>query len=280
MNVDSRVIVHAGDYLEKEMHFCFDSQEPMIQVIQAMDQHSFVKWLGKQSYFKMAKDRLEGHATVIDGDNPRRSEFRKHFALEGLFAFSLWLVKDMERLLPQVVVHKTEHETMMKLLEKLHSYLMEGKMYFGNGVKQQLLTVFIDDLLRILDITVSAARMKSVIRVSPGEIHRIVDAAERELAQSKKHYQRGGLIVAVFYDPGTREIRIQGISKPALVRALASIAIWERFDGRAKDWVRIDPPERHASVLFDAANYVHLLNLNGLARQPYLRPDGSLIYVN
>lgn len=135
----------------------------------------------------------------------------------------------------------------------------------------------IRDLLRILDITVSAARMKSVIRVSPGEIHRIVDAAERELAQSKKHYQRGGLIVAVFYDPGTREIRIQGISKPALVRALASIAIWERFDGRAKDWVRIDPPERHASVLFDAANYVHLPNLNGLARQPYLRPDGSLM---
>lgn len=148
MNVDSRAIVHAGDYLEKEMHFCFDSQEPMIQVIQTMDHHPFVKWLGKQFYFKMAKDRLEGHATVIDGDNLRRSEFRKHFALEGLFAFSLWLVKDMERLLPQVVVHKTEHEAMMKLLEKLHSFLMEGKMYFGNGVKQQLLTVFIDDLVK------------------------------------------------------------------------------------------------------------------------------------
>jgi hypothetical protein len=91
----------------------------------------------------MAKEGLEGHATVIDEDNPRRSEFRKHFALEGLFAFSLWSVKDMERLLSQVVVYKTEHEEMMKLLEKLHSFLMEGKMYFGNGVKQQLLTVFI-----------------------------------------------------------------------------------------------------------------------------------------
>lgn len=44
MNVDSRAIVHAGDYLEKEMHFCFDSQKPMIQVIQIMDQHPFVKW--------------------------------------------------------------------------------------------------------------------------------------------------------------------------------------------------------------------------------------------
>ena len=95
MNVDSRVILHAGDYLEKEMHFCFNSQEPMIQVIQTMDHHPFVKWLGKQSYFKMAKDRLEGHAIVIDEANPRRSEFRKHFALEGLFAFSLWSVEDV-----------------------------------------------------------------------------------------------------------------------------------------------------------------------------------------
>lgn len=135
----------------------------------------------------------------------------------------------------------------------------------------------IRDLLRMFDIKANAARMKPVIRVIAGEIHRIVDAAEHELAQSNKHYQRGGLIVAVFHDPGTREIRIQGISKPALVRSLASIAIWERFDGRAKDWVRTDPPERHASVLFDAVNYVHLPVLNGLTRQPYLRPDGSIM---
>ena len=97
MNIDSRVIVHARDYLDKEMHFCFDSEEPMIQVIKTMDQHPFTKWVGKQFYFKMAKDRLEGHATIIDVNNPRRSEFRKHFAFEGLFAFSLWMVKDMER---------------------------------------------------------------------------------------------------------------------------------------------------------------------------------------
>lgn len=135
----------------------------------------------------------------------------------------------------------------------------------------------IRDLLRILGISVSVARMKSVIRVIAGEIHRVADSAEVELAQSKKYYQRGNLIVAVFNDAGTHETRIQALSKPALVRALASIAVWERFDGRVKDWVRIDPPERHASVLFDAGNYPHLPALNGLARQPYLRPDGSLM---
>ena len=133
------------------------------------------------------------------------------------------------------------------------------------------------DLLRMLDIEASAARMKPTIRVMAGEMNRVVDAAERELAQSRRHYQRGGLIVTVVTDPGTRETRLQAISQPALVRALAGAATWERFDGRSEDWVRADPPARHAAVLFDSTSYPHLPVLNGLARQPYLRPDGSLV---
>jgi len=135
----------------------------------------------------------------------------------------------------------------------------------------------IRDLLRMLDIEASAARMKPTIRVLPGELNRVVDAAERELAQSQRHYQCGGLIVTVITDPGTRETRVQEISQPALVRALAGTATWERFDARSEDWVRADPPSRHAAVLFDSSSYPHLPVLNGLARQPYLRPDGSLM---
>ena len=133
------------------------------------------------------------------------------------------------------------------------------------------------DLLRFVDIEVNAARMKPTIRVMAGEIHRVVDAAERELAHSRRHYQRGGLIVTVVTDPGTRETRVQDISAPALVRALAGAATWERFDARSEDWMRTDPPARHAAVLFDSTSYHHLPVLSGLARQPYLRPDGSLM---
>ena len=133
------------------------------------------------------------------------------------------------------------------------------------------------NLLRFVDIEVNAARMKPTIRVMAGEIHRVVDAAERELAHSRRHYQRGGLIVTVVTDPGTRETRVQDISAPALVRALSGAATWERFDLRSEDWVRIDPPARHAAVLFDSTSYNHLPVLSGLARQPYLRPDGSLM---
>ena len=135
----------------------------------------------------------------------------------------------------------------------------------------------ISDLLRALDIERSAARMKPTIRVVPGELNRIVDAAERELAQSHRFYQRGGLIVTVVTDPGTRETRVQEIGQQALLRALAAAAMWERFDARCQDWARIDPPARHAGVLFDSSSYPHLPVLSGLARQPYLRPDGSLM---
>lgn len=134
----------------------------------------------------------------------------------------------------------------------------------------------IRDLLRMLDIEVSAARMKPTIRVIAGEMHRVVDAAERELAQSRLYYQRGGLIVTVVTDPGTHEIRVDNISQPALVRALAGAATWERYDCRSQDWVRADPPARHAAVLFDSTIFPHLPVLNGLARQPSLRSDGSL----
>jgi hypothetical protein len=135
----------------------------------------------------------------------------------------------------------------------------------------------IRDLLKVLDIDRSAALMKSIIRVVPGELNRVVDAAERELAGSGRYYQRGGLIVTVVTDPGTGETRVQEIAQPALVRALAGAAAWERFDGRCENWVRIDPPNRHVAVLFDSPGYPHLPVLNGLARQPYLRLDGSLV---
>ncbi|GAB0058088.1 hypothetical protein SIID45300_02430 [Candidatus Magnetaquicoccaceae bacterium FCR-1] len=133
-------------------------------------------------------------------------------------------------------------------------------------------------LLKFLGVDAHAARMKSIIRVVPGALDRIVDAAERELVQTRRHYQRGGLIVTVVTDPGTRETRVQEISQPALVRALAGVATWERYDARSQAWVRTDPPERPVNVLFNSEEYPHLSVLKGLTRQPYLRPDGSLMY--
>lgn len=128
-----------------------------------------------------------------------------------------------------------------------------------------------------LDITKDVAKHLPAIRVSAGEINRIVDIAEVELSKTTRHYQRGGIIVTVATDPATRATNIKALSLPSLTRVLAGLAVWQRFDKREMDWITCDPPEKHTKILHDAIHYPHLPILNGIARQPYLRTDGGLV---
>jgi hypothetical protein len=133
-------------------------------------------------------------------------------------------------------------------------------------------------LLEFLGVTPAQARHKPVIRVVTGDLHRVVDAAERELANRGRHYQAGGLIVSIATDPTTGDPSIVPISAAALTRELSEAATWERFDGNSKSWVRSDPPARHTTVLFDEQRFRYLPPLAGVARQPYYREhDGELI---
>lgn len=135
----------------------------------------------------------------------------------------------------------------------------------------------IRDLLAYLEVPPAAARMKPTLRLLSGELHRIAFKAEQELAKAGRYYQRGGLIVVITTDPGTRNTFVKDIRPPALLGALCAVAIWERFDKRARGFVRVEPSDRLISVIFHASEYRHLLVLNGLAHQPYLRLDGSLV---
>ncbi len=133
-------------------------------------------------------------------------------------------------------------------------------------------------LLELIGVPAGEARHKPMIRVVAGELHRVVDAGEKELAAQGRHYQAGGLIVSVVTDPTSGDPAIVPTSLPALTRELSVAAIWEKYEGRAKDWVRCDPPARHAAILFDAQQFQHLPPLAGLTRQPYFREaDGVLV---
>jgi RepB DNA-primase N-terminal domain len=133
-------------------------------------------------------------------------------------------------------------------------------------------------LLEFLGVRNSEARHKPVIRVVAGDLHCVVDAAEKELANRGRHYQSGGLIVSVSTDPTSGDPSIVPTSTPALTRELSIAATWERYDGRAKDWVRSDPPTRHTAILYDLQDFRHLPPLAGVVRQPYFREsDGELI---
>ncbi|MGY6278123.1 death domain-containing protein [Methylomonas sp. MgM2] len=132
-------------------------------------------------------------------------------------------------------------------------------------------------LHEFLGISKIAAKHKPIILVQAGEIPRIVDVTEQELSKTLRHYQRGGVIVSITTDPGTKETTVKPLSLAGLTRSVAGLAIWQRFDKRSSEWVVCDPPEKHVRVLHDANVYPHLPVLNGIARQPYLRQDGSLV---
>jgi hypothetical protein len=133
------------------------------------------------------------------------------------------------------------------------------------------------DLLEHLGVEMQEARHKPVIRVVPGEISKIVSSAEFELTQTGRHYQRGGLIVSVGTDPGTEETAIKELNPQNLVLRIAEVATWMRYDKQYSRWEVCDPPPRHSRILYDLAVYPTLPVLLGLSRQPYLRPDGSLV---
>lgn len=132
-------------------------------------------------------------------------------------------------------------------------------------------------LLEFLGVTFTAAKHKPTIKAEAGNIGSIADAGERELAATKRYYQRGGLIVSITTDPESRETAIKPVSQPALLRALSGCAIWTRYDSRRDNDVVIDPPPKHVNVLFDSEAYAHLPALAGIARQPHLRSDGTLV---
>ena len=135
----------------------------------------------------------------------------------------------------------------------------------------------IRNLLSFLGLSLSAARHKTTIRMIPGEMDRVVDAAEQALALRGQYYQYGGLIVRVVPETDTNNHIIKAISPNTLTRALSICASWERFDSRANEFIVSDPGTKYVKVLHEAEQYEHLPILKGLARQPYLRPDGSLM---
>jgi hypothetical protein len=132
--------------------------------------------------------------------------------------------------------------------------------------------------LEFLGIQKAAAKHKAVIRIINGELHHVVNTAERELAKGGRHYQSGGLIVTIATDQETGDPSILPVNGPTLTKVLSQCAAWERYSEKLASFVACDPPARHIGILNDSQTYSHLLYLSGVARQPYFRDsDGELV---
>ncbi|MFZ3173389.1 MAG: hypothetical protein WA146_00715 [Thiobacillus sp.] len=136
----------------------------------------------------------------------------------------------------------------------------------------------IRQLLDFFDVADAQARHKPEIRIIAGDLHRIVDAAEKVLAAQGRHYQSGGLIVSISTDPVTGDPSTIPTGASALAKELSQAATWEKYDGQKQEWVRCDPPPRHTGILYDTKDYRYLPPLAGVVRQPYFREcNGELV---
>lgn len=135
----------------------------------------------------------------------------------------------------------------------------------------------ISHLLEKLGIDENEARNRPTIRLLPGYLFEIIDHLEEELAKVGEFYQRGGLIVIIDTDPGTKAASIRPVNVYPIILALSRHVNFMRFDKRSMAFICCDPPDLHCRILLDAAHYSRLLVLHGIVRQPYLRSDGTLM---
>lgn len=131
--------------------------------------------------------------------------------------------------------------------------------------------------LEKIDVSVINARNKGTITVVAGEINGIVDAAEVELANTNEYYQCAGTICNVVTDPGSNVTNIKSVNNTDLLRILSTIVDWVQYSDHSHDVKIIDPPQKYVNILCATGSYKHFPVLKGIARQPYLRPDGSLM---
>lgn len=134
----------------------------------------------------------------------------------------------------------------------------------------------ITNLCEHLDVSSEDARNRSKIRYIPGCYNEIVNFLELELVSVGIFYVHGGFIVQVSIDPVNGEGIITRVSQQSLFLFLCFWVVFEKFDKRSRKWVCCDLPEKIIRSLLYKGNYSHLKTMMAVARQPYLRPDGSL----
>lgn len=138
---------------------------------------------------------------------------------------------------------------------------------------------------RQIDAAVEALRQ---IRVVGGQLPAVLRRAEAEmLFQRCDVYQRAGQLVRPVHTDkpanlkgmrvaaGTLEIQV--LTPEWLALLLTRIAEWQKYDGRVKDYVNIDCPEKVARAYLAASGEWRVPVLRGVTECPTLRQDGTLL---
>lgn len=126
-----------------------------------------------------------------------------------------------------------------------------------------------------------------VIRWTQGMLPYAVNDAEKALiASDEQIYQRAGFLVRVVrrdtpsvrnYNRQPGSLGVHLVDTPYLVEAFTRCARWEKWDGKAKDWRRINAPEQAAATYMARVGQWKVPRLWSVISAPTLRPDGTVL---
>ncbi|HOE43148.1 MAG TPA: hypothetical protein PLB25_16185 [Rhodoferax sp.] len=133
-----------------------------------------------------------------------------------------------------------------------------------------------DSVERRVEQTEFKAETRPSICVRPGHLQEMIGEAAHHLAMTGNFFQYEGATVAIHIDAASGESGIQALQPMDMAYAMDGVMVWQKEDKRSKSWSKIDPPERICKMLTTITKHGQLPVLNGLTRQPFLRPDGSL----
>ena len=131
------------------------------------------------------------------------------------------------------------------------------------------------DLIEHLGLAPAMARVKPRIRISPGDNHLAVEAGERVVAEDGAYFHAGGPIVRVV-DRAGQGASTELVNDQTLAAVLAEKIDWER-KGQGGAWGRCDPPPQVVQGLLKSQDRPYLKQISGVARQPFFRPDKTLV---
>ena len=126
---------------------------------------------------------------------------------------------------------------------------------------------------------------RPIVRIVADGLSKLATRAQEVLlAADVQFYERGGMLarpiikeVSAFHDRTTKVAQLEPIDETYMRDKLSKIAIWERFDGKKKRWVSVNPPPETAPTILSRKGEWLFPSIAGVITTPTMRPDGSLL---
>jgi len=253
------------------------------------------------SYNKQKADKLDLHRRVLEKGGIQIAvelgnllrDFNKQWASnlsqETVLAATLENINDL------CTSENKKQRAHLEILIKWADLVKKQKQEISS-VKGKIISLTVDQ-----EETASkdASNNLPSIKVTPGELHIIVDSACALLeANNSGIYQRGGQLVQIVTaatSPKKKKnivrraddaLVITFIDQAYLTETLGKLARWEKFDSRASDndkengeaWRQTDCPEKVSRTLLARKEW-KLPVLTGIIQAPTLRSDGSILEI-